>query len=154
MSAGTASRRCAICNQKKVPAAQAEGTRGVCAACCRRFGLTAGAHETRRPVEPCARCQHGELVRCLVRERLGDDRVAPLAAAFPRRLKVPVLMGDEMIEYANAPDVRRPTGVFVAYVCRRCGFTEWYALSPETIPVGVENGTELVVAGPARHPYR
>ena len=44
-------------------------------------------------------------------------------------------------------------GVFVAHVCRSCGFTEWYALDPKTIPIGPAFGTELIVIR-APSPYR
>jgi predicted nucleic-acid-binding Zn-ribbon protein len=35
-------------------------------------------------------------------------------------------------------DPRRPKGLLVMYVCRDCGYTEWYALDPKSIPIGPE----------------
>jgi hypothetical protein len=45
------------------------------------------------------------------------------------------------------PDLREPVGIFETYVCRTCGFTEWYAHDPEAIPIGPEYGTELIDVG-------
>ncbi len=35
-------------------------------------------------------------------------------------------------------------GELVLYVCRACGFTEWYALEPESIPIGEQYRTEII----------
>jgi hypothetical protein len=88
----------------------------------------------------------------MVRERAGPGRLAPLAAAFERKLKTPILTGEEEIEYEAAPDHAAPRGRFVAHVCRGCGVTEWFAIDPEAIPIGPEYGTRLVVV--ERPPYR
>lgn len=106
-----------------------------------------------RPRHPCARCGHGELVVCVARASASTASLAPLAATYQRRLKTPILTGEEEIEYEDAPDPSAPVGVFVACVCRACGFTDWYALRPETIPIGPAYGTYLVQIGPST-PYR
>jgi predicted nucleic-acid-binding Zn-ribbon protein len=31
----------------------------------------------------------------------------------------------------------------VAYICRRCGFTELFTMNPQEIPIGAEHGTQL-----------
>jgi hypothetical protein len=44
-------------------------------------------------------------------------------------------------------------GVLEIYVCRRCGFVEWYCQKPEEIPIGPEYMTEEIdVTGDG--PYR
>lgn len=35
-------------------------------------------------------------------------------------------------------------GVFDTFVCRRCGFTQWFARDPDQIPVGEGYGTRLI----------
>ena len=35
-------------------------------------------------------------------------------------------------------------GELVLYVCRTCGFAEWYAEDPQSIPIGEEYKTELL----------
>ena len=43
----------------------------------------------------------------------------------------------------SAPDTEQPIGVFEAYICRRCGYTELYSRDAASIPIGDEYGTEL-----------
>lgn len=91
-----------------------------------------GELQSRRPPGPCARCGHKVLIRCQPRERAarGNDYVypytAPLAVTF------------------GGGDIDAPLGVLEVHVCRSCGFVDWYTLAPESIPIGVEYGTELV----------
>jgi hypothetical protein len=92
------------------------------------------------------------LVACVVRQRSAGAQLAPLAASFERKLKTLILTGHEDVEYDAVPDHEAPRGVFVSYICRSCGFTEWYALSPEKIPIGPAYGTSLVLVD--RGPYR
>jgi len=44
------------------------------------------------------------------------------------------------------------TGKQVAYVCRRCGYTEHYTLGAAEIPIDGQSVVELVA--PAQEPYR
>ena len=39
------------------------------------------------------------------------------------------------------------------YICRGCGFTEWYCQTPEQIPIGAIHSTELMTA-PSDGPLR
>lgn len=47
----------------------------------------------------------------------------------------------------TSPDTEQPVGVFEAYICRKCGFTELYARDARSIPIGDESGTELFETG-------
>ncbi len=143
---------CSICGGKRA-ALSFQG--GVCAPCGKHFGLLGDSEKEAmpRPRGPCARCGHAELVVCAARQRASPRRLAPLAASYLRRLAIPILTGEEEVEYANEPDPSAPVGVFVACVCRACGFTDWYALRPETIPIGPAYGTYIVVIGQPS-PYR
>ena len=38
-------------------------------------------------------------------------------------------------------------GPLSLYVCRRCGFCQWYARSPETIPISEGHRTRLIQGG-------
>ncbi len=38
-------------------------------------------------------------------------------------------------------------GWLEAYVCRACGFVEWYCCDPDKLPIGPEYMTELVDVG-------
>lgn len=35
-------------------------------------------------------------------------------------------------------------GTLCAYVCRQCGFTQWFTLHPSQIPIGAECRTTLI----------
>jgi len=128
----------------------------VCAACRKSFGLparTLGA--ARRPPRPCARCDHDELIRAIVRERGADtwrsQRLAPLGVTF-RKQTVLSVSGHE--RELDEPDLREPAGIFEVYVCRSCGFTEWYVVEPERVPIGPEFATELVAVPRGGGPWR
>jgi len=120
---------------------------GICHRCRNVFGLGVRAQPSARPRGPCARCSCPQLVRVLVRERTGEyDSMVPMALTFARETKSSFWEG----KTANTPDRGRPLGILDAYVCRGCGFVEWYAREPDRIPIGPEHGTELVdAAGPA-----
>jgi len=134
---------CTVCGQ---PIDRDSGPR--CARCV-STGLAAHGPST-RPPRPCLACGHLQLVRALVRERtsasLGDsnsEHPAPLAITFER--------GEEYVKFWSmqkapgiAPDLTKPIGTLEAYVCRACGFVEWYANRPADIPIGELYGTELI----------
>jgi hypothetical protein len=124
----------------------------ICRTCATSFGLLEAPFESPRRRRPCARCGHSVLVEALVRERAAAGAVAPLAATFERKLKTPILTGEEDVEYDAVPDHAAPRGLFVATICRGCGFTEWYALDPHTIPIGPAYGTRLIEI--EQTPYR
>ena len=48
----------------------------------------------------------------------------------------------------------RPIGLLNIFVCQRCGFTQWFAYTPEAIPIGDEYGTRLIVGPEPSGPYR
>jgi hypothetical protein len=128
-----------------------EGRPGpLCAVCEGKSGLRpAGAM---RRLSPCVKCGHRVLIRAQVRERgsvSGSDttreRAAPLAVTYAtgEEYKMTGLLSFDKIP-SLAPDLDQPFGILEAYVCRSCGFTEWYARDPEQIPIGDVFGTQLV----------
>jgi hypothetical protein len=131
---------CAICGKW--------AERNLCPDCSGMLGLVEG--EPARPRLPCARCNHHELVRALVRELTlhpGSESnipmVAPLAVTYAPRLNKALFGG--RTKGALGPDEAQPFGILELYVCTRCGFAEWYARDPASIPIGPEYGTEKVV---------
>jgi hypothetical protein len=140
---------CSICGARRVLTALSGA---ICTPCAKRFGLPDEPIEWPRPRNPCVRCGHEVLVAYVARQRAAVGLLAPLAATFERKLKTTILTGEEEIEYDAAPDTGAPRGRWVAFTCRSCGFTEWYALEPEKIPIGPSYGTHLFVTG--RTPYR
>jgi hypothetical protein len=49
---------------------------------------------------------------------------------------------------------RKPLGVMNIFVCRRCGFVQWFAFEPDKIPVGDEYATRLIRGSEPSGPYR
>jgi hypothetical protein len=41
-------------------------------------------------------------------------------------------------------DPRKGLGVLELYVCKTCGFVEWYCADPEHIPIGPQHMTEEI----------
>lgn len=108
------------------------------------------------------RCNHHLIVRCLVRERGATGSkytasyVAPLQVTFARKVvtKEAFFSGKRTTEVTHDPALeQQAVGMLEAYVCQRCGFTEWYTVEPEKIPIGEEYATELIDVGP-QEPYR
>jgi hypothetical protein len=97
------------------------------------------------------RCDGHQLVRVAMRERATDNINAaanaecllPLVTTFALRPEHTGFFNPKTIP-SSLPDTRRGFGPLEAYVCRRCGFVEWYAQSPEEIPISAAVGTELV----------
>ena len=78
---------------------------------------------------------------------------------------IPALFGDQHKEVAfavtydsrwvqNGRNPNHPHGKVRVYVCRQCGYLQWFADEPATIPVGDEHKTRII-AGPEKvAPYR
>jgi hypothetical protein len=119
----------------------------LCVTCSEKLGL-AGPPPERAP-QPCARCGHGEFVHALARQLTihpGSETSVPMvtqsAVTYMPRLDK-ALFGDK-VKGVLGPDERMPIGILDMYVCRKCGFTEWYARQPDSIPIGPEFATERV----------
>jgi len=127
----------------------------ICAACQKTFGLPPGSWVTRRPPRPCGRCDNDELIHAVVRERGADtwrsQRLAPLGVTYRKQSVVSV---SGHARELDEPDLRDPAGIFEVFVCRACGFTEWYVIDPENVPIGPEYATELVRSGRRGGPWR
>lgn len=131
----------------------------LCAPCAATTGL-AYPMPSRRGAWPCMRCGGAQLIRAQVRERAVDSgsahargRPAPLAITYARGEEFAPPLLSLAKQPSAAPDLDVPFGVLDAYVCRACGFVEWYAQEPEKIPIGATFGTSLVEV-PGAGPYR
>jgi hypothetical protein len=125
---------------RKSPPAQGSE---LCPDCQGKYGVPERWPESRRRRRPCARCGGNTLIRAIVRERGAGDwyspRVAALGLTFRKQERPP-----------NDPDLREPAGILEIYTCRSCGFSEWYVLEPERVPIGPEYATEIIVLDPFR----
>ncbi|MFN0251632.1 MAG: hypothetical protein ACKV2T_32450 [Kofleriaceae bacterium] len=127
----------------------ATATEVLCSECHRKLGLTAG--EGVRKALPCQRCNHPELIRALARElatgagEVGQRELHPMTVTLE-----PV--GEHGFFSGKPKGVgggfAKLVGVLEMYVCRRCGFTEWYCRDPQNVPIGEHYGTEIVTVEP------
>lgn len=144
---------CHLCSQEIYPAGLS--SLGICGDCHKKHALSPRT-EPLRPRIPCARCGHSTFVRChVIRERgttageYGQEYIAPLSATFAHQVSRTFWAGRSVA----SPDTEQPVGVFEAYICRTCGFTELYARDARSIPIGDEYGTELFETSSGT-PYR
>jgi hypothetical protein len=110
----------------------------------------------RRPLGPCHKCNGTKLIRVIPRMHtlLTAGPYQTLSVTVPMRLTVvPTLASRWFHERVDHPDPQMMRGLLEAYVCRTCGFTEWYCSDPQNIPIGPEFMTEEIDAGDGG-PYR
>jgi len=139
---------CEVCG-----ASVLDGARDLCDACQKKAGLPDAARP-RREVAPCLKCGGLELVRAQVRERTAGDAFSsrreankeafvPFAITYALSKEFAKLFSLKQVPSA-VPNVAVPYGILEAYVCRACGYVEWYAQAPHEIPIAAALGTELV----------
>jgi hypothetical protein len=127
----------------------------ICAGCRETLGVVE-MPTARRPLGPCHKCNGTKLIRVIPRDHtlLTAGPYQTLSVTVPMRLTVvPTLATRWFHERADRPDPRMMRGLLEAYVCRTCGFTEWYCSDPQNIPIGPEFMTEEIDAGDGG-PYR
>ena len=91
----------------------------------------------------CPLCEHNEIVEAVPAE-FGESNmeVSQQAITYDPRW----LMSGRNPVY--------PHGKLMVYVCRRCGYVQWFAENPEGIPIGAEYQTRLIEGEGERGPYR
>ena len=86
----------------------------------------------------CPLCRHNEIIQAAPVE--GDyERANPLAVTHEKSWFRPL---------------GRAIGPLNTFVCRRCGFAQWFAFDMEKIPIGDEFGTRLIRGPEDAGPYR
>jgi len=130
-------------------------TSSICRDCRDKLGIVA-MPPARRPPAPCGKCGGTRLVRVIPRDHTNTPGEGGTWLTLPMRLTV-VPMTESGIftskKHAMAPEPSTGRGMVEAYVCRACGFIEWYCADPERIPIGPEYMTEEIDAG-GEPPYR
>jgi hypothetical protein len=87
----------------------------------------------------CPLCAHHQIVECTPVDHLYGKVALHVGAATA---------------YGPSGD---PTGTyspFLAYVCRSCGYTQWFATNPAGIPIGKEQRTRLIEGASPSGPFR
>jgi hypothetical protein len=148
--------RCPLCDLCTLRSAS-ERAMNACEVCALELGLVPLAH-SRRPPVPCTRCNNMRFVRVVPREHTSVGiRFAPNdlrgSGDLHRNVTAPMVATHEprttekLTSSARAVmpiDIRQGFGRMEMFVCRRCGFVEWYVEHPETIPIGPHYMTEDV----------
>lgn len=131
--------KCVLCNN--------ETATSVCGPCSRTTGVREMT-PARRRAAPCVRCNHTTLIRVIPRELSvhPSDNVtiaayAPMTATYP---VVTTTRGFFPEEFIAAPTPLDGLGVFECYICKKCGFVDWFCQDPENIPIGPQFMTEEV----------
>src|SRR5689334_15739279 len=146
--------KCVTC---EIELATEEQPRGVCEECADMLGVVQ-MPPARRPPLPCLRCNGSHFVRAVPRELTVEPqkdwnhgRHAPMFATYEvkvrRRLLSPGKVPSEL-------DARRGLGMLEIYICRGCGFVEWYCHDPSEIALGPQYMTEEIDVGGGVGPYR
>jgi hypothetical protein len=97
----------------------------------------------------CALCGHDEVIRAQARDFFGEwgERNEPMALTESK--KVSFWSGRE----TDDPEPGKRIGELEQYVCRSCGYVQWFASAPQKIPIGDAHRTSLV-KGTRQPPYR
>jgi hypothetical protein len=92
----------------------------------------------------CPQCGHEEIIEAQQHEFTNEgNRSYPTCVMCDERWDLP----GRNPGYGHGP--------LCLYVCRRCGFCQWYAHSPGSIPISDEHRTRLIKGGqPAAGPNR
>ncbi len=90
----------------------------------------------------CPLCEHNQILE-VVPAQFGDqNKEVPCAATYDSRW---------VLEGRNP---NYPHGRFRLYVCRRCGFCQWFVDQPATIPVDADHKTRIIEGPESGAPYR
>jgi hypothetical protein len=92
----------------------------------------------------CPTCDHDEIIEAYPYER------------GPRAFEALAVTHDRVQMFGVAGfDPASPRGRLRIYVCRRCGFAQWFADDPQGIPIGNEYLTRIIKRSSGQGgPYR
>jgi hypothetical protein len=147
---------CPFCDQNTLRT-DPERSMQACHECAAKVGLIP-MPPSRRPPAPCARCNHMVFIRVIPREhssaRSGESN---------RQLSAPMYVTHKPSRYegwfATAVEEleieKTGMGLLETYICRKCGFVEWYCVDVEKIAIGPQlMSEEIDYTARSEGPYR
>jgi hypothetical protein len=141
--------KCAGCNREPIVTSVEQATQ-LCANCATSLGVIP-MPPPRRLLVPCRCCNGMSFIRAIPRE------VAPtLHTQQPVTAPMTVTIGGQESGWLGmgiTADISRAFGLLEIYVCRACGYVEWYCSDPARVPIGPQFMTELIEVG-GEGPYR
>lgn len=135
--------RCSLCEVELGTETDESRATGACADCREALGLVP-MNEPRRPPAPCQRCNGMQFVRAIPREHSSGGG-SPNTAA-PMVVTHEIAITERFLRNKMKPvwHASRGAGMLELYICRRCGFVEWYCDAPQSLPIGPQYMTQLV----------
>lgn len=114
-----------------------EATTTTCVRCATVIGVIP-MPQTRRPAAPCQRCGTRKFVRVIPREHStarvdgsGGQISAPMMATYKPRVR-----HDNGVTWTLPLEIELAgAGLLEMYICKKCGFVEWYCQDVERIPI-------------------
>jgi hypothetical protein len=145
---------CHICKHREMTTPWEQSV-DMCTECANTLGVMP-MMPTRRPARPCDRCNGMSFIRAVPREigpKVGADYgwqvVSPMTVTYEYWYE------ERRSTREAAPlDTRKAYGFLEQYICKKCGFVEWYCNDPERIPIGPAYMTEEIDYGASDTPYR
>lgn len=146
------STHCVACQREL--ASQKERVTTLCTGCAEEHGVVP-MPPARRPKAPCTKCHGWQFLRIIPREltATGADYVDEVAAPMGLTY-LPQAHKGWLVTSPLPVDARKSFGHVETYVCKRCGFVEWYCVDVERVPVGPAYMTEEVDYEAREAPYR
>lgn len=80
----------------------------------------------------CPLCRHNEIIESIAADFGEQNTEKAQAVTYDPRWLLP----------GRNPEY--PHGQLKLYVCRRCGFVQWFADDPDSIPIDEEHKTRLI----------
>lgn len=150
--------KCVVCDIDLVEADQCAMT--ACAACAKTLGIVPLPLSTRPPT-PCSRCNAMEFLRVIPREystERGGEANRQIASPMHATHQASSVIAKGLFNTTRrwAADVQIENGGFgmlEMFVCRGCGFVEWYIPTVREIPASPILMTEIVDYN-SKMPYR
>ncbi|MEO8701452.1 MAG: hypothetical protein ABI867_15505 [Kofleriaceae bacterium] len=140
---------CSVCNITMDNVEPATAETGICRECRDKLAVKPMG-EARRPPVPCQRCNGLRFIRALPREFSGEwDRAMPMTVTYPVVVTRGIFGGASV----QGAEPRSGIGRLELYICRGCGFVEWYCDQPADLPIGPQYMTQDIDYG-ATKPYR
>jgi hypothetical protein len=145
---------CHICKSGAIDTPWEQAVK-MCSSCADTLGVMPML-PPRRPARPCDRCNGMVFIRAVPRElapRAGSNYGGQVAS--PMTVTYEYFFNNAFFGREASPiDSRKAYGYLEQYICKKCGFVEWYCNDPERIPLGPQYMTEEIDYGASDTPYR
>ena len=142
---------CHVCKQGAIDTPW-ETAVAMCTDCANTFGIMPML-PARRPARPCDRCNGMQFIRAVPRELAVGKYNAPVSSPMAVTYDYQYVEG-AFTRSAAPVDTRKAYGYLEQYICRKCGFVEWYCNDPDRIPIGPGFMTEAIDYAAGETPYR